>query len=222
MDKGETKTNKFYVALAALILVLLIATFIFSGNQITQAIIEDIYLTEGWDDLGQRSYDERVFGLEKQASIKYGLEDNSAFLRITTIKTLFMMSIEDLLEKTEETISQSAFNQNITLNQTSKLKGSRILINGHKTFYVLYSGSIVLDNITDEIVIIGETWNCARSGTSIICIGYAKITDNINSNAYNYSSLAKILGDISGSFVPRFASSEFIKEDGLIFNVKCH
>ena len=101
-------------------------------------------------------------------------------------------------------------------------KSSRVLDNGHKTIYVTYNGTIISNNYSEQIVIIGETWNCARSGTSIICIGFAQITDNSNNLGYNYTALAKVLGDKEGTFVQRFNSYDFIKDDGLIFNVKCH
>lgn len=219
MVRGETKINKFYVALAILVVILIIVAFIFSGNQITRAIIEDKYLNDGWADLGVPTYEEGFFGLEKQASIKYGIESdttNSTFLRVITIKTLFMISEEELIEKTEETIIESAVEQNITLDQTSRIKDSRILANGHKTFYVIYNGSKISNDANKEVIIIGETWNCARSGTSVICIGYSQIENN------DYSSLTKILGDASGTFSKIFKSPDFVNQQGLIFNVKCH
>jgi len=225
VERGETRINKFYVALAVLVLTLLIFTFLFGGNEINRAIVDSEYLTDGWADLGDSTYVDRLLGLEKQASIKYGIEDdpdNSAFLTVTTIKTLFMMSEDELIEKTEETIIESAEDQNITLDESSRLKSSRVLNNSHKTYYVLYNGSIISNNVSEEIVIIGEAWNCARSGASIICIGYAQITDNANDLGYNYASLIKILGDEEGTFVGRFNSFDFITEKALIFNVRCH
>ena len=219
MVRGETKINKFYVALAILVVMLIIIAFIFSGNQITRAVVEDKYLTDDWADLGMPTYEEGFFGLEKQASIKYGLEDdaaNSTFLRVITIKTLFMISEDELIEKTEETIIESAVQQNITLDQTSRVKDSRVLANGHKTFYVIYNGSKLSNETYLEVSIIGEAWNCARSGTSIICIGYSEVKNN------DYSSLIKILGDPSGTFSKRFKSPDFANQEGLIFNVKCH
>ncbi len=225
MDEGEQKINKFYVALAFVVLILLIITFLFSGNQIIRAIVPSDYLTDNWDDLGEATYEERVFGLEKQASIKYGIEDdydNSAFLRVTTFKTIFMVGEDELINKTDNTIIQSSVEKNITLNQSSVLKGSRILRNGHKTSYIIYNGSIFSNNFEEKVVLIGETWNCPSSGTSIICIGYAQITDNENSLGYNYDNLAKIIGDAAGTFVNKFNEYDFIKQDSLIFNVKCH
>jgi len=223
--RGESSVNKVYVALAILIVILIMFTFLFSGNQLILAIVESKYLTEGWDDSGDHFYDERLLGLEKQASIKYGLDDDyvySAFLRVTTIKTLFTMSEEELLEKTKETVIQSAAEKNITLNETSIFKSSRVLDNGHKTTYIIYNGTIILNNYSEQIAILGETWNCALSGTSIICIGFAQVTDNSNNLGYNYTALAKVLGDREGTFVERFSSYDFIKDEGLIFNVKCH
>ena len=70
MDKGETRINKFYVILAVLVLILLIITFIFSGNEIVLAVVDSDYLNEGWGDLGEPTYEERFFGLEKQAAAR--------------------------------------------------------------------------------------------------------------------------------------------------------
>ena len=80
----------------------------------------------------------------------------------------------------------------------------------------------------DKIYYIGETWNCGVSGTAIICIGYAQITDNIDNNSNeNYENFAKIIKDKEGTFREYFrnkVSDELIfqGENGLIFNVKCH
>lgn len=225
MEKGETRINKFYVVLAVVILILLIITFLFSGNQITRAIVSYEYLTDGWDDSGDRYNSERLLGLEKQSSIKYSKDSDdiySSFLTVTTIKTLFALNEEELIEKTEETITQSAIEQNITLNETSRFKGSRFLNNQHKTIYVIYNGSIVKNDVSEEVILFGETWNCAQSDTSIICIGFSQITDDLNALGYNYTDLVKIIGDKDGTFVERFDSSDFITQNGLIFNVKCH
>ena len=224
MERGEQRINKFYIMLAVVVLILLIITFLFSGNQITRAIVESKYLTDGWDDSGDRFYSERFFGLEKQASIKYSNEhdNSSSFLTVTTIKTLFSLNEEELIEKTEETITESAVEKNITLNQTSRFKDSRVLSSLHKSIYVMYTGSIVKNNISEEVVLYGETWNCAQSGTSIICIGFSQITNNLNSSVYEYMDLAKVIGDPGGTFVEHFDSSNFITEDSLIFKVKCH
>ena len=225
MDRGDGRLNKFYVALTFLVIILLVVTFIFSGNQLIRAIVESDYLNEGWDDSGERYYSERFFGLEKQSSIKYSKNDGSSyssFLTVTTIKTLFSINEEELIKKTEETIIQSADDKNITLNQTSRFESWRVLNNGHKSIYVIYSGNILKNNLSEEVILFGETWNCAQSGTSIICIVFSQITDSLNFSGHYYTDLSKIIGDKEGTFVERFDSSDFITQKGLIFNVKCH
>jgi hypothetical protein len=47
----------------------------------------------------------------------------------------------------------------------------------------VYNGTDNSKNPSEEVKIIGEVWNCATSGTSIICIGVAQITDNAHSNS---------------------------------------
>ena len=229
VSRGERSSNKIYAAIAIFVIIIIIFTFLFGGNQIIEAYIESKYLeSNGWFDSGVRQEpNERLFGLEKQISFKYEVEkdddNHPAFLTVTTIKTLFMMSEEELLEKTVETINNAAEEENIVLDNESEYTGWRVLSNGHKTHYITYNGTDISTNTTEDIVIIGETWNCAMSGTSIICIGFAQLTDNASGNTNkNYTHLAEIVGDKEGTFVNRFNSFEFIKSDGLIFNVKCH
>ena len=226
--RGERSSNKIYVAIAIFVIIIIIFTFLFGGNQIIESYIESKYLdSNGWYDSGVRPEpNERLFGLEKQVSFKYESENDDthpAFLTITTIKTLFTMSEEELLEKTFEIIDKAAEEENIVLDNRSEYTGWRVLNNGHKTHYITYNGTDISTNTTEDIVIIGETWNCANSGTSIICIGFAQLTDNASGNTEkNYTHLVEIIGDKEGTFVNRFNSLEFIKNDGLIFNVKCH
>jgi len=227
MSRGEG-ISKIYIAIAVFIILLIIFTILFSGNQLTWAIIDDNCLVEGWKDSGESVYHDRLFGLEKQGSLKYIIDENvddryPAFITITSMKTLFMMNEEELLKKTIETINQASLNNNITINTNSSYSGSRALINGHKTNYILFHGNKTYKNINEEIRIIGETWNCGSSGTSVICIGVAQITDNAHYNSiYNYDHWVEIIGDNEGTFVNRYNSYNFINSDGLIFNVICH
>jgi len=226
--RGERSANKIYVVIAIFVIILIIFTFLFGGNQLIESYIESKYLeSNGWYDSGESEYNERLLGLEKQVSFKYKLKKTDdkypAFLTVTTIKTLFMMNEEELLEKTVETINKAVEEENIILDNESEYTNWRVLNNGHKTHYIIYNGTDISTNTTEDVVIIGETWNCAMSGTSIICIGGAQLTDNASGNTdKNYTHLAEIIGDKEGTFVNRFNSFEFIKNDGLIFNVKCH
>jgi len=207
VDLSEEKKNRMvYGIISIVVIILIIITVIFSSNSITESYIDDKYISNGWiEDINDREYNERLFGLEKQASFTYRIDGSyPAYVSVTTIKTLFLMNEKELFDKTVET-------------------GSRILNNTHKTSYVIYDGTDNSKNISEEIKIIGECWNCAASGTSIICIGYAQITDNAaNNSSVNLNNWARILKDKDGTFVNTYGSNIFQGENGLIFNVICH
>ena len=207
--KGEGSGNWVYGIIAVIIIIVIVLTIIFSANNLTPAYIDDDILADNnWsEDITERYYEERLFGLEKQASFTYRINDSyPSYLTVTSIKTLFMMSEDELLSKTIETINNEIENFNIVLDNTSKIEGDRLLNSSHKTMYVIYNGTDTSKNPSEKIKIIGETWNCAGSGTSIICIGLAQITDNIHNN----------------SDENLLHWTEIIKENGLIFNVRCH
>ena len=136
---------------------------------------------------------------------------------VSSFKTIFIISEEDLKNKMEETIKES-YKQDISVDFETKISGERTLGNGHKTKYSIYDGNYSFDEGNDEIKIIGESWNCGISGTSIICIGYAQVTDNAHNNSeIDLTYWIRILKDKDGTF-----GLDFKGNDGLIFNVKCH
>jgi hypothetical protein len=114
-----------------------------------------------------------------------------------------------------ETI-EKALQQGINIDNKSEITGERALNNKHKTTYIIYNGNDATKNPHEEIKIIGEFWNCGTSGTSIICIGFAQVTDYAHNNStVNTTQWAKIIRDKNGL-------AGFIGEDGLIYNVVCH
>ena len=135
-----------------------------------------------------------------------------------------MMNKNELFDKTIETIIAETKNQNILLNSSSRITGNRVVNNTHKTSYVIYDGTINNSkNIPEKIKIIGESWNCALSGTSVICIGYAQITYHANNiSSENLNNWARIIKDKEGTFSDSYTSNIFQGENGLIFNVVCH
>jgi hypothetical protein len=211
VPKGEHSTGKFYVAIAVFIILLIILTILFTSNQLTRAKIDIEYLKNGWIDSGERDPQEGFLGLEKQDSLKYIVDENfddkyPAFLTVTSIKTLFLMNEEELLQKTIQTINNAAINNNYIIDEDSKFEGNRILNNSHETYFVTFNGTDTSHMINETIKIIGETWNCPLSGASIICIGIAQVTDNFNDNPEE--NLAHW--------------NEIVETDGLIYNVNCH
>lgn len=212
--KGGSRDNKAYAIIAILIIIIIILTVFFSTNQLTDAYIENHILGDAWsEDIGERDGDSQLFGLEKWVSYTYKNNDSNfpAYVTVTSIKTLFMMSENELKDQTLETIKKAS-DQGIVIDENTKITGVRSLDNVHKTMYIIYDGN---DTSDEKIKIIGETWSCGTSGTSIICIGFAQVTNNSETNTTHW---AKIIRDKEGTF----GLGKYKGPDGLIFNVKCH
>ena len=207
--KGGEKENRIYIIIAIIILVVIIFTVFFSSNNINKAFIDDVILDSSWyEDIEERTDRSQLFGLENFASFTYKNNNQSypAYVTVTSIKLIFMMNEDDLLKTTEETL-EDASEQGIIIEKNTKTSGIRELVNGHKTSFIMYNGTDNSKEPSERIKIIGESWNCGSSGTSIICIGVAQITDNKNSD----------------SMVDTTFWDEIIDEkDGLISNVSCH
>lgn len=223
--KGGWRQNKVYIIIAITVCIIIFFTIIILSNNLFQAYIPDQFLDEDWiEDASERSYDEGFFGLEKQASFTYKIDEESnklypSYITVTSIKTLFMMSEEDLFDKTVETLNEIANRDSLIYNDSAVKTGNRVIFdNRHKTKYIICEG---FDNSTinnEEIRIIGECWNCGVSGTSIICIGYAQVTEYANDLDYYFGNWAKIIADKEGTF----GIDIYKNPNGLIYNVKCH
>jgi len=203
--KGKNRENRIYVILAVIILIVILVAVTLGSNKITEAYVSDKALENGWfEDFNERYIDSQFLGLEKQASFTYRIDNSSfpSFLTVNTYKTLFMMNEKDLYEKTIDAIKNYMYEKNVSLNYNSTLENERTIGNGHKTMYVIYNGTLVNDNKILNVRVIGETWNCDKSGTSIIAIGFSQITNNSNENLEYWNDITK--------------------KDGLIYNVICH
>jgi hypothetical protein len=220
--KDGLRGNRVYIVVAAFVIIVIVLAVLFSGTEIYPAYVPDD-VREGWsEDVAERMIDSKLFGLESWRSFTYRNNDTSysAYLTVTTMKTFFMMNENELKEKTKQTIIEKASEQNIKIDEETEISGERTLKNGHDTMYVMYNGTNnitheSLGNIYEQVKFIGETWNCDKSSTSIICIGYAQVTDNAhNSSELNLKYWNKIISDKDSTFTKNPA--------GLIFNVKCH
>lgn len=217
---NENKDNSIYLIVAIFIITVVILTIFLSSNVLFSAKIDDDVLGFSWiEDIKERDGGEGFLGLEKWASFTYKNNDiyYPAYVTVSSFKTVFMMNEEELRNKMEETIKKS-YEQGVSVDLQSKITGERVLDNGHKTLYIIYDGNYSYNGLNEKIKIIGETWNCGISGTSIICIGYAQITNNSHNEldmVLNY--WIKILKDKNGTF-----GLDYKGNDGLIFNVKCH
>jgi len=228
VGSGDEKRDKrFYAIIAAAVIILIILTVIFSSNNITSAYIDVSTLTgDEWsEDINEKYREDKLFGLEKLRSFKYELNNNSypAYVTVTTIKTLFMMNEKELSDMTAKTVTEETKQLNISINSSSKISGNRVLENHHRSSYIIYNGTDNSKSKPEKIKIFAESWNCAQSGSSVICIGFAQVTDN----AHNKSSelldhWATIIKDKDGTFVDLYGSQIFKDENGLFFNVICH
>ena len=219
--KGGIGENRLYLIIAALIIIVIILSIFFSSNQLVKAYIDDEYLNNLWiEDINDRTGGSSFLGLEKWSSFTYAVNDSyPAELTVNTYKFVLMISEQELISKTIDTI-KGAKSQGININQSTKITGSRMLLNGHSTNFVIYDANDTTKDPFEQVKIIGECWNCGPSGTSIICIGVAQITDNANNNAnHNYTHWAEIIKDKDGTFGSGIYQDS---EGGLIFNSKCH
>lgn len=219
--KSGLKENKVYVLVAIFVIFVIVLTIIFSGGDITPARIPLDALDNDWsEDISNSSKEEGFLGLERFFSVTYRCDNDSfpAYVTVSTTKNFFMMSEEDLVDETEDLIVRKTSEQNIVLNKKTRFSGERTLKNGHKSSFFVYNATKNLGDNSENVKIIGEAWNCEKSGTSVVCIGMAQISNsslNVTDNSFFWS---KIVRDNKGTF----GSDEFKGNDGLIFNVICH
>jgi hypothetical protein len=220
--KGGIRENRIYVAIALLTIIVIILAVIFSSSQLTKAYIEDDILGESWsEDIDERVEGSQLFGIEKWVSFTYRNENDSypAYVTITSIKLFFMMNENDLKDETIETINKASA-QGIEIDINSEVTGQRVTRdNAHKTNYFFYDGNDTSKETPEKIKLIGECWNCEKSGISVICIGVAWTTNNANDKSNSITTYwAEIISDKIGTF----GLGEYKSNNGLIFNIKCH
>ena len=193
---------------------LLFVFILFSGCvDLTCAYVKESVVSDGWNEnTALRNTGIQFLGLEKWCSSTYEINGKyPASLTVTTLKTLVLTDESEIQKKMRQTIEET-FQNSIQL--TENVSGERTLQNNHKTMYILYDG---IDTKKDEnIKIIGEIWNCATSGTSVICIGIAYVTNKDISNVENTENWQKIVMDSTGTI------DGFLGEEGLIDNINCH
>ena len=138
--------------------------------EIECAYLPSSVLLEGWhENTSLRNTGSQFIGLEKWCGNTYEIKGKyPALLTVNTKKTVMLTAESELERQARETI-EGTFQNAIEL--VEQAAGSRVIESGHETRYVVYDG---VDWVKNESVhIIGEVWNCAMTGTSIICIGIA-------------------------------------------------
>jgi len=215
--------------------------------EIREAYIEDVYLSN-WKLIATNETSE-LFGLGKWITKEYAYKDNDfpAFLCITTIKTLLLMSENDLKKIAFEDLLKDLEKQGIIVDGNSIEEGSRKMGLGHITNYIVCNGSISKEfeklnllsekiklffNLKDRTIefkanesvkILAEVWNCKESGVSVICLGIAQITKHGLIFVYKDSNAWKeMVGDPYGTFRDPFSNDKIYSNEGLIYNVICH
>lgn len=208
---GEIKKQ----ILISIVIIFIFFTALSGCVNIKCAYIPDEILSDGWyENLSLRNTGLHFLGLEKWCSSIYELKGKyPASLTITTIKSLLLADEEEINQKTQEIIEKN-FIDNIQLNESTKITGERTLFNSHKTKYIVYEGLDIIKK--NKIKIIGEVWNCGISGSSVICIGLAYISNDENPNIENIDIWEKMVADHIGSI------ENHIGQNGLIYNVICH
>lgn len=213
--------NKLYIGVSFFVIIVIVLTILFSTSDINPARIPLDVLGEEWFwDTDNSTKDESFLGLESFNSFTYRCDNDSfpAYVTISTMKKFFMMNEKDLIEETEDLILSKTMDQGIIIDKKTRIDGERTLKSGHKTMYFVYNGSLVSDDISEDIMIFGETWNCDKSRTSIVCVAVAQTSNQELDVKNNFSFWSKILRDPNGTF----GIDVFIGSDGLIFNIVCH
>jgi len=204
--EGGSKQDKSYAIVAVFILIVILFAVIFSNTLYNSAIINYSTLEKyGWrEDIKERDSDSQILNSWCSYTYKNNNISYPSYITITTIKSLFMLSEYELINKIKETINEQTNKQNIQINQPSKIQ-NRYIKNNHNTVFVTYEGIDNSSSFSEKIKIIGEAWNCGNSGTSIICIGLSQITDEKNNNPTNLDFWDQIK-----------------QTNGLLYNVECH
>jgi len=180
---------------------------------LTCAYVKDSVITDGWNEnMALSNTGLQFLGLEKWCSSTYEINGKyPASLTVTTLKTLVLTDESEIQKKTRQTIEET-FQNNIRIKENTS--GERTLQNNHKTMYIIYNGIDISKN--ESVKIISDVWNCDTSGTSIICIGVAYITNKEIPDVRDMENWQKIVMDFSGTI------DGFIGESGLIDNICCH
>jgi len=210
------------IILVVLILGLLSIVFVILQNSINIPVAHipgEILSDEWYEDASLRTSRSYLFGFEQCRSVTYKFKNNdsSAILVIITVKSLGSLSTNELAEKMDYFLQYYTKDKGIIINESSKRSGERVHPNGHKTTYMILRGERQYENITFNIRLISEAWNCDVSGTSVICVGYSYTTYKSETRVYEDNSRYKrIVEDQQGSI-------DGLRGDkGLISNVVCH
>jgi len=197
--------KEYYSFLVFLLLLLSIAQ---SGClSLREAYVPRDLLTDGWyEDFEDEEKGSGLLGMEKWSTKVYRKGD-TAYLSVTSLRFIILHDKEKLLEKVDADILNQAVKYGINMNYSSRINGKRETCGGHETVFVVYTG----EKDGHEYRFIGEVWSCSKSGISVICMGYADVSEIDGIRGWK-----EMVEDPEGTI-------EGLKgENGLIYNVVCH
>lgn len=211
MDVGDSKKRIFLLFVLSTFLMISLSGCV----TLKCSYVPNDFLVNGWyENTSLRNTGLHLLGLEKWCNIIYEIKGKyPASLIVTSLKAIFLEDENELYDIVKDMIKIN-FNDGILINESSKLSGERNNFNNHKTKYIIYEG-IELEKDLD-IKIIGEVWNCGNTGSSIICVGIAYISNRENPIIKNTINWEKIVEDPNGNI------ENYYGGEGLIYNIKCH
>ena len=207
------KAEKLSRGAIGLSFVLLLGVLSSGCVTLTCAYIPDQFLTGGWhENTALRNTGLQLFGMEKWCGVSYEIKGKyPALLTITTLKTLVLADEAHLLESTR-TLINDTFQETVTF--VPNATGTRMIENDHETLFITYEGRDLVQQ--EQVRIIGEVWNCPSSGTSLLCVGIAYLTNDEIPGKVHLDEWQKMIQDPTG------AIEEAKGDEGLIFHVWCH
>lgn len=211
--------KRFTLAVCSLLLLVPILLFASGCLSVTGAYVPESLLTDGWHEnvlLRQRSSE--FFGLEQTLTVTYKVQGQyPASLTVTTLKKMVLIDEEELPKKILDTVTTTV-PERIILDVNPTFSGERISnVTRHRNLFFVFEGVDVQDVPSEHVYVIGEAWNCPQSGTSILCVGIAYVTNTVNNTAiWDTTHWRTIVMD------PRGIIDGLEGVTGLIDHVICH
>lgn len=197
---------------APLVVLVILAMMTSGCTTIFAAHVDDAVVTAGWElNEDKRREDSQFLGIGlKRVTLVYEYDESrfngpypAAFL-VTSLKILGGASRQELFEELDQTLQDVLENQNVELDQDSRVEGERVLAHGQETIYFTYEATAQGDgSLFDqgrEIRILGEVFNDQRSDLTVLLIGLAQVTgDSFLTGQENNTNWEKIVEDPEGT-----------------------
>lgn len=214
---------------APLVLLVILSMLASGCTTIFAAHVDEAVVTAGWEEKeDQRREDSQFLGIGlKRVTLVYEYDDSrfngpypAAFL-VTSLKILGGASRQELFEELDETLQDVLENQNVELDEDSRVEGERVLAQGQQSIYFTYEATAQGDgSLFDQdrrIRILGEVFNDQRSDLTVLLIGLAQITGpSFLTGQENNTNWEKIVEDPEGTI------EGYDGDAGLAYHVVSH